>query len=170
MIKITITEALAEVKLITQKIESKTSFISEHVAWSSKLKDPLESSGGSTVIISQELQAIRDLSERLVLLRGKITESNMTTFLTLGKVNRCISDWLIWRREVAPLLNKLYLSMSNSAKTVAARSFSKSEATEDVSMSISWKDLSDWSQALQIILGELDGKLSLLNARTEIEL
>lgn len=97
----TITEALAEIKTIFKRIETKKNSIGQYMYRLENQKDPLEKDGGSAEFIQRELQAISDLEERVVALRRAIAEANCNTTIEVDGVKRTIEDWLIWRREIA---------------------------------------------------------------------
>lgn len=53
---ITITEALAEIKTIGKRIDSKKQFVTSHLARQDGVKDPLEKDGGSAELLKRERQ------------------------------------------------------------------------------------------------------------------
>ena len=61
MSKLTITEALAEIKTIEKRIDKKRQSLQPYIARMDGVKDPLEKSGGSAAFIKAERQAIGDL-------------------------------------------------------------------------------------------------------------
>src|SRR6185312_10013036 len=99
---ITITEALAEIKTIGKRIESKRAAIQPYLARQDGVRDPLEKDGGSAKYIAQERQAIGDLTDRVIALRRGIQKANDTTTVTINGKSRTISEWLTWRRDIAP--------------------------------------------------------------------
>lgn len=174
----TITEALAELKTIDKRIDKKTAFISQHAMRESKVRDPLEKDGGSSKLLAEEMQAITDLELRKVTIRTAIQAKNLLTQLTLDGKGMSLAEWLHWRREVAAK-RKGYIDgfrqgiISNRSK--AAQRELKLSATEtaDAGYVIVHLDelaLAKESEHLETILGELDGKLSLLNATTVLEI
>ncbi len=175
---LTITEALAEIKTIGKRITSKRKFIGEHLARQNNMKDPLEKDGGSTKQINSELQAVGDLEERIVTLRRAILVANMATKLKLGGTARSVQDWLTWRREVskphakflAELNSNIQRFRAQAAKNLLQVADEDSAGENDVVIHLDEKKLFEKTEELQVILGTLDGKLSLLNARTEVTL
>src|SRR4051794_1015289 len=99
---LTITEALAEIKTINKRIQTKHQFVLSYLFRQEGLKDPLEKDGGSVEAIRRETQAISDLRLRLINLRRGIARANEATEVTVGTNTMTISDWLTWRRDVAP--------------------------------------------------------------------
>lgn len=169
----TITEALAEVKLIDKKIEKKVGFIMTYLARQDKFKDPHERDGGSVKLIAQERQAIKDLNERKIRIRRAIASENTVTTIRILDQNRSVADWLTWRREVLPsekdLLVKIGAYIENTRKQVMAKGISVGSASDaktpdDVVVNINEKELNKDAEDLIQIEGELDGKLSLANA------
>src|SRR5438105_988378 len=100
---ITITEALAELKTIDKRIEKKREFVLGYLLRQEMFKDPLEKDGGSVSAIRREMQAIHDLEERKISIRRAIQQANERNTVTVAKQTRAIADWLVWRREVAPI-------------------------------------------------------------------
>lgn len=178
MTQMTITEALAELKTISKRISSKRSFINQHLARTDAVKDPLEKDGGSATVISQELQAVGDLETRIVDLRRGIQKANDATSIIIEGDTRTISDWLIWRREVAPIRSEFLSKLNSTLKDVrsmAQRSGAQMlsmgaspQKPDDVVVNINEKDLAAQREKLEQILGNLDGQLSLKNATTMI--
>src|SRR3954451_8770915 len=103
MAQITITEALAELKTIDKRIEKKREFVLTYLLRQEMFKDPLEKDGGSVSAIKRETQAIHDLEERKIVIRRAIQQANERNSIAVGKQARSIADWLVWRREVAPI-------------------------------------------------------------------
>jgi hypothetical protein len=176
---LTITEALAEVKTITKRIAKKREFIGGYLVRQDKLKDPLLGDGGSPAAIAREQQAVNDLESRIISIRRAIADANASTEITLHGITRTISDWLTWRREVAParqLFNQkargtlATLRIEAQRKGVALRG-SEVEVTDpnDLIVNVSEVELSKESEELEHILGDLDGQLSLKNATTMID-
>lgn len=173
----TITEALAEIKTLVKRIESKRGYVNMYMVRLESLKDPLEKDGGSTKVIEQELQAIKDLEDRLVSLRAGISFTNEITYVEIEGVSKSIAQWLIWRREVAPLRQKwimqLRLKLDNARNQLRNQPVyvnkSSEEKPQDMVVSIDEGALAKEAEQLQNILGQLDGQLSLKNATVEIK-
>lgn len=180
MPKYTITEGLAETKLIKAKIQTKKDFISQNVGRMDITPDPFEKEdGGSAGRVKREFQAIADLRMRLVGIRSAIQSANSVTRLTIGEREMSVTDWLNWKREVADE----ELSFIKQASTSIQQLKNQNERSPQV---LKDKETGDsrilkpvfnidqgWIQkqleVVQTTLGELDGKLSMLNATTFIE-
>ena len=175
----TITEALAELKRIKSKLDKKTQFILTYLGRQEGAKDPLEKQGGSSKAIAEELQAIGDLQERFVRIRSSIAAANSANTLTIGTTTRSVADWLVWRRDVSPLVKKLHKDLAdkinqirNGAKAQGWNVVKSNEAPQaptDVIIEIDEKSLAEVSENTQEILDTLDGKLSLHNATIQVE-
>lgn len=176
---LTITEALAEVKTIGKRIAKKREFIGGYLVRQDKLKDPLVNEGGSAAAIAREQQAVDDLESRIVAIRRAIADANARTEITLHGVTRTISDWLTWRREVAPARQAFnqkargtlaQLRLEAQRKGVALRG-SEVEVTDpnDLIVNVSEVELSKEAETMEHILGDLDGQLSLKNATTFVD-
>jgi hypothetical protein len=177
----TITEALAEIKTVTKRIQSKREFISQYLARQEQVKDPLEKDGGSAEVIQKELQAIGDLQDRIVALRRGIQSANEKTILKIEDKEASIADWLIWRREVAPGMRQFLERLSMNLRQlrdqsrregrgfITVGSVVQSDKPTDVIVNIDEKKLSEKLETLHKILGDLDGQLSLKNATVMVE-
>lgn len=177
----TITEALQEIKTIGKRIEKKRANLGQYVARDARLKDPLAGDGGSVAFITQEQQSIGDLASRVVAIRTAIQRSNLETQVTIEGTTRSVAEWLTWRREVAPgeqqFLTQLAAGIAKiradvqkrGAKTVTATTPDSDTGPGDVIVHLDEKALMARQETMEKVLGELDGKLSLLNATTVIE-
>lgn len=174
---ITITEALAEIKTIGKRIEKKTDFVSAYLLRQEMVKDPLEKDGGSTVAIARELQSVGDLQQRLIAIRAGVQASNLRTRLRIGEVERTITDWLTWRKEVAPVEERLLTQLRQTieqnrqqwrAKGINVGAQGSDLKPQDVVVNVDEGELARRAEDLEATLGTLDGKLSLLNATTLI--
>lgn len=174
MPSLTITEALAEIKTISKRLEKKRAAFLPFLVRQDGIKDPLEKEGGSAQYIQQELQAIGDLEKRIVALRQGINRANDYETITIEGTSRSINEWLTWRREVAPgqkaLLERIR-SHIESHRAQARKSGVQvlSAGTEasnpaDYVVNINEIELNKKIEELEEILGTLDGKLSLKNA------
>lgn len=175
---ITITEALAEIKTIGKRITAKREFIRGLLTRQDGLKDPLEKDGGSHRAIEAERQSMRDLAQRIVDLRAGIRKANDDTLVTIHGMSRSIADWLVWRREVAPIEQQQLTQwratindMREKAKRAGAAIVGPSGTAErptDLIVNVSEADLAREIEILEDTLGQLDGVLSLKNATVTI--
>lgn len=179
MATLTITEALAEIKTIGKRIDKKTAFISTYLLRQEMVRDPLEKDGGSAASIAREMQSIADLQSRIVRIRAGIQGSNLATVLTIGQVRRSITDWLTWRKEVAPVEQRFLAQMRQTieghrqqyrAKGITVGAQGSDLKPQDVVVNVDEGELARRAEQLEETLGTLDGKLSLLNATTVIDI
>ena len=178
---ITITEALAEIKTILKRLEKKRQSIGDYLGRQDAVRDPLEKSGGSPAFIMQESQAISDLETRIIALRRGIQRANDTTVLAINGVSRTVSEWLTWRRDVAPGRQKWLAQLRNAlgqirqqaqranATVVQASASVGENKPTDFIINIDERKLAADIEQIEDTLGQLDGKLSLLNATTTIQ-
>lgn len=175
---ITITEALAEIKTIGKRLEKKRANVLQFIARQDGIRDPLEKEGGSVAFVAAERQAIADLGLRIVTLRGGIQKANETNVITIAGKTRTISDWLIWRRDVASgegaFLSQLRQQL-NSVRQQAQKAQSAvipagavAASPADYIVNLDEQELARQIEAHEEILGQLDGQLSLKNATTQI--
>lgn len=177
--KITITEALAEIKTIAKRLDKKEEFISSYVVRDAKLVDPLDKEGGSRKVVESEAQSFFDLQKRLVSIRSAIQDSNVKTRLKIDNIEMSIAEWIVWKREVAPVKSALLNKMSKEIEKARSRSVrdvrmmypvETSTASNDVAVCVDVTWLKGEIENLEKLLGDLDGKMSLVNATTLIEL
>lgn len=177
----TVTEALAELKVIGKRIESKQGFVTQNLTREEQLRDPLARDGGQLAVIGNELQALHDLRENEVAIRRAIAESNAQVEVSVNGTTRTIADWLRWRREVAPGEQAFLRSMVDHIVRARAKagtrggSLVSASATvsgenkpTDIVVNISEVDLQRRYEELQATLETLDGQLSLKNATVTI--
>lgn len=175
--KLTITEALAEVKTIQARVEKKRQAIANYVVRDGRLKDPLAEDGGSLEWVRRERQAVGDLMARMVAIRGAVQAANRATTVSVNGRPRTIVDWLNWKKEVAPGDKAFLASLSNTigrARNQAkANNMSMVEGQDgkagELVVALSEAELSAEIEDMETTLGELDGKLSLVNATTFVE-
>lgn len=185
--KTTITEALQEIKTIGNRLGKKRASLAPYIARDRRVIDPMGNTpGGSEAFIKSERQAIHDLEERIVSIRTAIQVSNLSSPLTVGGVTRKVAEWLNWRKEIAPESKAFVTSLSHNinsfrnevqkkgGKTVFANAVQVNEGTSpndppQMVINIDEKALLAEQDLMETILGELDGKLSLFNATTTIE-
>lgn len=178
---ITITEALAEIKTIGKRLESKRGAIGPYLVRQDGVRDPLEKEGGSTKFIAQERQAIGDLEDRIIALRRGIQAANDATTVTINGNARSISEWLTWRRDVAPGQKAFLTGIRNALNNVRNKArqegvalISASATTAEIKptdlvVSIDEAALNAEIEGIEDTLGQLDGQLSLKNATVTIK-
>lgn len=175
---ITITEALAEIKTIGKRVEKKQEFVFGNLCRQEGAKDPLEKDGGSSVVLIREQQSIVDLQTRVIALRRGIQRANDSTSVSIGDDTRSISEWLTWRRDVAPkrkeFLNKLSSGLKGMRDNAKRNGFNvvasvgSPSAPTDIIVNLDEGDLAAQIEKMENILGSLDGQLSLKNATVMI--
>lgn len=181
MAGITITEALAEIKTIGKRIAKKREFVNGYLARRDGLRDALEKDGGSPAVILAETQAIGDLEQRIIALRRGIQRANDETTVTVNGATRSISEWLTWRRDVAPgqqqwlsqmrsQINQVRETAKREGATLISATASVSGETKptDIVVNIDERELAGRIETLEDTLGQLDGQLSLKNATVTV--
>jgi hypothetical protein len=176
---ITITEALAQIKTIEKRLDKKRQFVLNYLMRQEQLKDPLDKEGGSRVVIARERQAIGDLEQQIIRLRRAIQAANQAAEISVGGRVRTIADWLVWRREVAPGAQAFLSGMSSGIQSARNQARMKGLAVvttgdvatqpTDIIINVDELALSREIEAMEEVLGNLDGQLSLKNATTRIE-
>lgn len=175
--ELTITESLQRIKTLKSRLENKRKNQREYLCRDKKLKDPMESKGGSEEWIRAESQSIRDLENDLVGIRCAIQKKNLETMLTCDDVSLSVSFWLNWRREIAEdSLGHLKQTMqvirnyrNEATKQNYAIARKETDTVEkEILINLDEGDLAERIDKAEVTLGELDGKLSLLNATTTI--
>lgn len=183
---ITITEALQEIKTVGNRLKKKRVAIGTYLARDKRVIDPLASDGGSEKYITQERQSITDLETRIINIRTAIQNSNLSSSLTVGDKTRKVAEWLVWRREVAEDSRAFLVSLTNGINNLrnelqkkggrlvgAAVAINEGNSANDppqMIVNVNEKELLNEQENMEQVLGELDGKLSLFNATTTIEL
>lgn len=174
--KISITEALAEIKLIEAKKGKKQQFVVQHLVRPKDRIDPLAEQGGSEKVVSQYMQSLDDLNERLVAIRRAVSLANQSTTIEVFGVSRTIQDWLAWRRDVYPTQSKFLDNLARNIVGKREQLFSRQGlgaaqqvSGEDMITHIDEKDLIEQIEALEDTNNKLDGILSLKNAQIEVE-
>lgn len=174
----TITEALAEIKTILKRIQSKREFIETYQYRFDSLKDPLEKDGGSSKAVREAEQAIADLETRAVQLRSAIAQTNSTHKVTLEGIEKSIADWIIWRREIAPSQERFLIGLTSklagARQSVVGQKYrwgnekNENDKPVDLVVNIDEHKLNKDKEQIKNILGQLDGQLSLKNATLQI--
>lgn len=184
MAKLTITESLAELKTIFKRLEKKRQAVLPYLARDLRVKDPFEAKGGSSEFIRAERQGIQDLQERTISIRTAIQKSDLETQISVGGKTRSVSDWLTWRREVSDgeknFLTTLVAGLKNFRNEIQRKGGSVKPSGSQVEnydptappemvVNVDEKFLLEQQENIETVLGELDGKLSLLNATTFVD-
>lgn len=185
---LTITEALAELKTIEKRLEKKRSAVLQNLGRNSRLTDPMASEeGGSIGWVKRERQAIKDLQSEIVAIRSAILKSNVESKTTMGDTTKTVFEWLTWRREVAPNERTFLASINQtiranrekvqqkggrvvSAGVTAVVQASGDAPPEEILLHLNEAELLAEQENLEKVLGDLDGRLSLLNATTVINI
>jgi len=173
MEKMTITEALAEIKTIGKRIEKKQEFVNQYLVRPENMRDPLDKEGGSEVKIRDAVQGITDLYKRWVALRLAIQKVNYEVVVMVGSEGMTIAQWLIWRREVAQGVKKFWDSMAQQVVAKSQFQFTNAGGVRETwnpIVSYPASAITEEREKLEQILGDLDGQLSLKNATTFIEI
>lgn len=178
--RLTITEALAEARTIGKRIEAKRSFIGVNLGRPEGLKDPHAKEGGAEAALQAAFQAIDDLEVRLVAIRTEIQRSNFQTFLTIEDLTLTITEWLAWWSEVATKRQAFLLAVIEGIRSARRQTQERgakvvrpgdAEASmSDLILHVDEASIRKAAERMDTILGTLDGRLSLLNATTFVEI
>ena len=172
MSSLTITEGLAELKTVAARLAKKRQFVSSHLTRDADRLDPLDKQGGSINVLKSEMQGIHDLEERVVAIRSAINRANAATKVTVADTTRTVEQWLIWRREVSRGQVEFLGTIRKVLDQQRVRDpyAGRSKDDQGFVVNIDEKKLGSDMEQLVTILGELDGKLSVVNATTQLEL
>ena len=168
----TITEGLAELKTVAARLAKKRQFVTSNLMREADRLDPMDKQGGSIKVVKSEVQGIKDLEDRLVTIRSAINRANATTTVTIGETTRTVEQWLIWRREVSRGQVE-FLSVLRRAIDAARQRDPYNRGSKDEPgflVNLDEQKLGQDTEQLVEILGELDGRLSVVNATTQLEL
>ncbi len=172
--ELTVTEALAEIKLILKKIKAKEQFVLLHCCRQSNLRDPFENDGGTSALIQREMQGIADLQTRWINIRTAITAANLSNKLTIQDKTMTVAEWLTWKREISESSARFMQMVESAINTIRQKVQGRTDAAGqqpvDVIVSLSEKNLHEVRLAENEVLDLLDGRLSLFNATTTITL
>jgi hypothetical protein len=172
---ISIHEALAELKLIDKKVESKKRFVlprlvhteTSEFSW----KDPFIEDGGIVRKVESELQAINDLLDNKRHIRVAINQANMENTVEINKRVLSIADWLAWRTEVYPhqlrLLKEILVVLEDAHKPKFPGR--QQESTTEIYSHVDASEIQRELEELMSTHERLDGLLSLKNAQILVE-
>lgn len=185
MSQLTITEALQEIKTIGKRLDKKRGSIGQYLVRDTRNRDPLSSTGGSSAFIAEERQAITDLENRIIKIRTNIQTSNLSASLMVGGSTRSVAEWLTWRREISAFqvnflkgmslgLNNVRNEVQKKGGKILGNAVAVNEAFDpqgppEVVVNIDERELIAAQEELENTLGLLDGRLSLFNATTQID-
>ena len=164
----TITEGLAEIKLINNKINKKTKAVIDVSIRNEKFKDPYENEGGSAKFVQDTMQTITDLAERKKNIRMAIQLANEATVVKIGNYEMTIAEWLIWRRETLPSIKTSYMQVYSHVKQEESMNNSFDKDSAGLVISVDAPSVHKKLEELGEIEDEIDGKLSMINATTTI--
>lgn len=174
---LTITEGLAEIKTLKARIEKKRQGIGPYIVRPAQMRDPMEKDGGVANWIARELQSIGDMEDRIIRIRLAIQKANLETQLKIGTREFSIAEWLTWRREIQADWAKFQRNLQDTLARVrqdprnqgrAIRSDGEAGPT-DIIAHIDEAQLAKTYDEYMETIGALDGRLSLANATTLIE-
>lgn len=169
----TITEALSEINLVQKKIQKKQETVLANLVKPKHVKDQLEAQGGSKQFIQSEVQAVSDLTRRLVMLRGSIAKANIENSITVSGKTDTIHNWLTWKRDVAQkqidFYNKTHITVKHELdKLMRQPQVYKDDAGTthllEVEPNVEYGDYVKKAEETQEAFDKLDGQLSLKNA------
>lgn len=179
MRQITITEALAERKLVDKRIDKKRDFIGQYVLQPANIIDPFAKDGGSVVVLAKELQGVTDLESNKITIMRAIAASNAKNEITVDGETRSIADWLVWRRDVLPKRREFLQGIAQGIQrqrqqllkqNVTVKMNGEDSKPSDVLVNISESKIAGELEHLETVDGTLDGLLSLKNATLLVDI
>jgi hypothetical protein len=175
--KMSITEALADIKTITERVTKKQNATMPYLARDARIVDPFEKDGGSAEHVKRERQAIDDLQLRYQRIRIAIQKANLATVLAVEGREMTVAEWLVWRKEIASsagsFQQQMFQAVQRGREEIKRRA--QDPAAEKIAPAVMVVNLDEKALLEEIdthtkILGVLDGKLSLVNATTSIDI
>lgn len=180
--KLTVTEALAEIKTLTKRIEKRRENVKPYLFRQKAVADPLadDVEGGAPEFIKRERQGAADLETRLVALRIAIQALNLRETISIDGEVKSMAAWLTWRKEVLPGQRQFLQDLRNRLDQCRREAAQKQIGVVNVDASSTAKyadyivhfneaELAREIEHIELVVGTLDGQLSLKNATTTIE-
>ena len=166
-------------KTLEARKQKKREFVMSHLIRAEAIRDPLEKQGGCVESVKRERQALKDLEERQIAIRSAIQKANHATSITVEGQTRTIQEWLTWRKEVATGQKNFLAGLANGLKNYRAEQQKKGVVVVSASVggapenamivSIDEGELGAELEKMELVLGTLDGQLSLKNATITID-
>ena len=170
----TITEALAEIKLIDAKVAKKQSVVFDRnnlMYLEQVIRKPV-------VSITEEIQSIEALLDNREKIRAAIMASNVVTRVEIGGIEKTIYGWLCFKKETGAALSNTYQQINAAVSSLKEEiqrrpSFYKDDKTGENRLvkavfTIDDKALLKKAEDTAALLEKIDGVLSLKNATTVI--
>jgi len=157
----TIQEGLEDTETFLRELDERRKFILDHVVHEAYQQDPLEDRGGSKSAIREALEAIDRLSEMILVTRVAINKARANTDVTVSKTTKTVEEWLIWRKELS-------IGALSFVEYLAEKVRNAREWGDDFLVNLDEEELAQMEKDLLETLGELDGKLSVIYATTDI--
>lgn len=184
MRKMTVTEALAEIRVLEKRLDKERNFAGQFCARISTVRDPLEKEGGSPAAVAASVQKIADLEANVVAIRKAIQDANAATELSidtdfLPSPVTTVQTWLMWKREVMPKrigwINGVLQAIERSRNEIRqkhAGGVKVGDVLVDVQLTVDIDEaaLRAESKELEAMVEKVDGLLNLKNATTVIEI
>ncbi len=174
-----LTQLLQQTKTLENRIQKKHEFIVTHLIRPAIMMDPLQEDGGQRELIKRELQAIKDLEERVVEVKRAIHAANLYEMLTVDKETRTVHDWLVWRNDVMnprtqrirDMLQKIgaYRTKADQARAKVVED-TKDSDKHDLLVNLSERSLTVELEHIETVNGELDSALSIFNATHDVDI
>lgn len=96
--------------------------------------------GGGAEMVKRTQQASNDLRKRLVTIKSSISRANIENQITVNEKTMSIFDWLSWKREIYPSLEKSLKSQIDDLRGYQKRQSERPEV---------WKDTEGKTQLVQ---------------------
>ena len=168
MDKMKLIEAMKELKLIVAKISRNREETIKYSSGLSNEKPVFETEKAQSEYVARLIQSTEDLVKRYLDLKSAIEYTNLKTKVTIHGETRSISEWLVYKRNLAGIRHHAYQAANDSV--ALGRKSKDAAALKDVQI-VRYYDEAVMNAKLRNlieILGSLDGTLEVINATTEL--
>lgn len=172
-----IIEAIKEFPLILKKMDANSSKIQEYASVLSIQDDlPFGTTEEQKKQVTALVQSNKDLGERYLSLARNLAYTNTQVKVEIGGVSRSITEWLsirgVSKGEQISVRMKNTLSAQNTVeankKLQVTRGLDLSERTLSITRLYDQKKVDEEVISLQDTLGQIDAKLEVVNATTDL--
>ncbi len=167
-------EALKNLKTIEKRIQKGCEQISEYFAYVSVETPHFETQEKQTEQVHSLIQGNLDLAKEYLKLKSAIEHTNLTTKVTIGHRTHTINELITLRRVSGKFTLMTYGAINpNGAKTRLQQFYNKSGGVnpiEPARIIVCYKeeDKNKHQQEWTDFLAQIDGKLEVVNAETEL--
>jgi len=163
-------EGMKHLRVLEKRMGQQNQRINEYAALVSTEKPHFNNETAQKKEVQQLIQSNMDLVEEYLRTKRAVERTNLATVVAMGKKKYTISDLLVLKRNLEPLVTKTFEALNDRMAQVKMTQMQRVSGDQVITINRMYDEAEKWKQLRywQELFHEIDSRLEVVNATTDL--